>query len=52
MDRAAAAQGSWRLGQERRKAREEKADEKRLEREMKAMERREKEKGQEPSQEA
>lgn len=54
VDRAAAAQGSWRLGQERRKAREEKADEKRLEREMKAMERREKEKekGQEPSQDA
>lgn len=42
VDRAAAAQGSWRLGQERRKAREEKADEARLERQRKVMERREK----------
>lgn len=44
VDRAAAAQGSWRLGQERRKAREELADEKRAEREVRAMEKREKEK--------
>lgn len=52
VDRAAAAQGSWRLGQERRKAREELADEKRAEREMRAMERREKEKENESIQEA
>lgn len=54
VDRAAAAQGWWRLGQERRKAREEKADEKRFERERNAMERREKGRGgeKESSQEA